>query len=87
MDWNVQVDVKSAKACDSALSQPDSHPAFGYGRDCGREEFIWTICGIRGVSGQLLADQADAFAVDEQNEIRYGETCEGLPNDIDQLPA
>ena len=35
-----------------------------------------------GAFGQLLAEQAEAFAVDEQNEKKFGETCEGLPNDI-----
>src|SRR3989337_1815300 len=39
MDWNIQVDLKSAK-------------------------------------------HGEAFATDEQNEIRFGETCEGLPHDI-----
>ena len=35
-----------------------------------------------GTVGQLLAQQAEAFAVDEQNEAKFGETCEGLPNDM-----
>jgi hypothetical protein len=35
-----------------------------------------------GILGQLLVQQAEAFAADEQNEKKFGETCEGLPNDI-----
>jgi len=35
-----------------------------------------------GPLGQLLAQQAEAFAVDEQNEKNIGEVYEGLPNDI-----
>jgi hypothetical protein len=35
-----------------------------------------------GSLGQLIAQQAEAFAVDEQNESRFGDTCEGLPRDI-----
>jgi hypothetical protein len=32
--------------------------------------------------GELIAEQAEAYAVDEQNEKDMGEVCEGLPNDI-----
>jgi hypothetical protein len=35
-----------------------------------------------GALGELLALQAEAFAIDEQNETKFGETCEGLPKDI-----
>jgi hypothetical protein len=35
-----------------------------------------------GRLGQLIARQAEAFAADEQNETKYGESCKGLPNDI-----
>jgi hypothetical protein len=35
-----------------------------------------------GPVGQLIARQAEAFALDEHNEARYGETCQGLPRDI-----
>src|SRR4029079_11138700 len=34
-----------------------------------------------GPLGRLLADQAEAFAVDERMESLYGETCPGLPDD------
>ena len=40
------------------------------------------ICERLEALGQLIAQQAEAFAVDEQNEMKYGETCEGLPSDI-----
>jgi hypothetical protein len=32
--------------------------------------------------GQLIAQQAEAFAVDEGNEKKFGESCEALPRDI-----
>jgi hypothetical protein len=35
-----------------------------------------------GPLGELLAQQAEAFAVDEHNEREIGEVYEGLPNDI-----
>ncbi|HEY8741470.1 MAG TPA: hypothetical protein VIU62_00110, partial [Chloroflexota bacterium] len=35
-----------------------------------------------GPLGQLLAQQAEAFARDERFESRYGRTCSGLPDDI-----
>jgi inosine-uridine nucleoside N-ribohydrolase len=35
-----------------------------------------------GALGQLIARQAEAFAIDEKNEKRFGETCKGLPRDI-----
>ena len=35
-----------------------------------------------GALGLLIAQQAEAFAIDEQNETRYGQTCDGLPVDI-----
>src|SRR5262249_660159 len=35
-----------------------------------------------GPLAQLLARQAEAFARDEQMETKYGQTCEGLPDDI-----
>jgi len=30
----------------------------------------------------LIARQAEAFSVDEQNEKRFGETCERVPDDL-----
>jgi len=35
-----------------------------------------------GRLGQLLATQAEAFAIEEAMESRFGQTCEGLPDDI-----
>jgi inosine-uridine nucleoside N-ribohydrolase len=34
-----------------------------------------------GPLAQLIARQAEAFARDEQNEARHGQTCAGLPDD------
>jgi len=35
-----------------------------------------------GPMGHLLARQAEAFAIEEAMESRFGRTCEGLPDDI-----
>jgi hypothetical protein len=35
-----------------------------------------------GGLGQLIARQAEAFAIDEENERKFGETCDALPKDI-----
>lgn len=80
MDWNVQVDVKSAKHV-IAHSDPTLIPLSVTVETAFRRshlEDLWKA----GKLEQLLARQAEAFAIDEENEKKFGETCEGLPNDI-----
>jgi inosine-uridine nucleoside N-ribohydrolase len=80
MDWNIQVDVKSAKYV-IEHSNPTLIPLSITIETALRRAYL---DGLRksGALGQLLAQQAEAFAVDEQNEKKFGETCAGLPNDI-----
>lgn len=80
MDWNIQVDVRSAKHV-IENSNPTLIPLSVTVETALRRTYLHDLRKA-GSLGQLIAQQAEAFAVDEQNEIRFGETCEGLPRDI-----
>ena len=80
MDWNIQVDVKSAKHV-IENSNPTLIPLSVTVETALRRAYLDDLREA-GALGQLIAQQAEAFAVDEQNEMRIGETCEGLPRDI-----
>jgi inosine-uridine nucleoside N-ribohydrolase len=80
MDWNIQVDVKSAKHV-MENSNPTLIPLTVTVETALRRAHLDDL-RRSGMLRQLLAQQAEAFAVDEQNEKKFGETCEGLPNDI-----
>jgi inosine-uridine nucleoside N-ribohydrolase len=80
MDWNIQVDVKSAKHV-IEHSNPTLIPLSVTVETALRRAYLDDL-RKSGALGQLLAQQAEAFAMDEQNERKFGETCEGLPNDI-----
>jgi purine nucleosidase len=80
MDWNIQVDVKSAKHV-IENSNPTLIPLTVTVETALRKANLDDL-RKSGALGQLIARQAEAFAIDEQNESRFGETCEGLPRDI-----
>lgn len=80
MDWNIQVDVQSAKHV-IENSNPTLIPLSVTVETALRRAYLDDMRKA-GALGQLIAQQAEAFAVDEQNETRIGETCEGLPRDI-----
>jgi purine nucleosidase len=80
MDWNIQVDVKSAKYV-IEHSNSTLIPLTVTVETALRRAFLNDLRNS-GALGQLLAQQTEAFAADEQNEKKIGETCEGLPNDI-----
>jgi purine nucleosidase len=79
-DWNIQVDVRSAKYV-LENSNPTLIPLTVTVETALRRVHLPDLRKA-GPLGQLIAKQAEAFALDEQNEVKYGETCEGLPNDI-----
>jgi purine nucleosidase len=79
MDWNIQVDVKSAKHV-IEHSNPTLIPLSVTVETALRREYLHELRKA-GALGQLLAQQANAFAIDEQNEKKFGEICERLPND------
>jgi inosine-uridine nucleoside N-ribohydrolase len=80
MDWNIQVDVRSAKYV-IEHSYPTLIPLTVTVETALRRAYL-THLKQAGALGALIAQQAKAFAIDEQNEKRIGETCEGLPKDI-----
>ena len=80
MDWNIQVNVRSAKHV-IENSDPTLIPLSVTVETALRRAYLNDLRRF-GALGGLIARQAEAFAVDEQNETRYGETCEGLPQDI-----
>jgi inosine-uridine nucleoside N-ribohydrolase len=80
MDWNIQVDVRSAKHV-IEHSRPTLIPLSVTVETALRRAYLGDLSDS-GILGQLLVQQAEAFAADEQNEKKFGETCEGLPNDI-----
>jgi purine nucleosidase len=79
-DWNIQVDVKSAKhVLENCM--PNLIPLTVTVETALRRAHLDDLCEA-GTLGELLAQQAEAFAIDEGNEKKFGETCEGLPKDI-----
>jgi purine nucleosidase len=79
-DWNIQVDVRSAKHV-IENSKPVLIPLSVTVETALRRAYLERLQQA-GPLGQLLARQAEAFAVNEKNESGIGETCPGLPRDI-----
>ena len=80
MDWNVQVDVGAARYV-IEHSHPTLVPLSVTVETALRRTYLESLRKA-GALGKLIATQAEAFALDEQNEAKYGETCSGLPHDI-----
>ena len=79
-DWNIQVDVNSARHV-IEHSGPTLIPLTVTVETALRSAHLSDL-RTAGAVGELIARQAEEFAVDEQNEKKYGETCENLPGDI-----
>ena len=79
-DFNIQVDVKSAKHV-LQHSNPTLVPLSVTGETALRRAYLDDLRQA-GNLGRLLARQAESFAEDEHNEARFGATCPGLPGDI-----
>jgi purine nucleosidase len=80
LDWNVQLDIISAKHV-IENSSPTLVPLTVTVETALRRIHLGDLRKA-GRLGRLIAKQAEEFALDEQNEQRFGETCEGLPSDI-----
>lgn len=80
MDWNIQVDVRSAKHV-IENSNPTLIPMTVTVETALRRAHLDDLRKAGALEG-LLARQAEAFALDEQNEEKYGKTCADLPQDI-----
>jgi inosine-uridine nucleoside N-ribohydrolase len=79
MDFNVQIDVQSARHV-IEHSSPTFVPLAVTAETSLRRAYLATL-RQSGPLGQLIARQAEAFARDENYEARYGRTCRGLPED------
>ena len=79
-DFNVQVDIKSAKYV-LEHSNPTLVPLSVTAETALRRAYLPEL-RTAGALGQLLALQAEVFAADEKMETKYGSTCERLPSDI-----
>jgi purine nucleosidase len=80
MDWNIQVDVRSAKYV-IKNANPTLIPLSVSVETALRRAYLDDLTKA-GALGQLIVRQAEAFAIDEQNEMKFGATCESLPEDI-----
>src|SRR5215212_1424654 len=80
MDWNIQVDMRSAKHV-IEHSTPTLIPLTVTVETALRRAYLGDLQKA-GALGKLIAQQAEAFAVDEQDEKKFGETCERLPDEI-----
>jgi inosine-uridine nucleoside N-ribohydrolase len=78
-DWNFQVDIASAQVV-LRSSAPTVIPMTITVETALRRAYLPALRRA-GPLAQLIAHQAEAFAVDEQNEERYGRTCAGIPDD------
>jgi purine nucleosidase len=80
-DFNIQADVRSARHV-LEHSAPTLVPLSVTVETSLRRAYLADL-RMSGALGRLLARQAEAFALDEQDAMRYyGETCAGLPPDI-----
>jgi purine nucleosidase len=81
MDWNIQVDVASARHVIESAPAATLIPLTVTVETALRQAHLPHV-ERAGALGQLIARQARAFALDEQFEARYGATCAGVPDDI-----
>jgi inosine-uridine nucleoside N-ribohydrolase len=79
-DWNIQVDIKSAKYV-IENSNPTLIPLTVSIETAFRRAYLGDL-RRSGELGKLIARQAEAFAIDKEMERTIGETCAGLPRDI-----
>jgi len=80
MDWNAQVDVTSALTAFEHAARPTLVPLAVTAETALRRAYLPRL-RQSGPLGQLIARQAEAFAVEYKNEEIYGRTCPGLPPD------
>ena len=79
-DFNVQVDVESASRVLGA-SSPTFVTLASTGQTALRRSHLEVI-RKSGALGRLIARQAEAFAVDERMDERFGAACAKVPDDI-----
>ena len=79
MDWNVQNDIGSAEIV-IERSNPTLVPLSVTVETALRRAHLPALSQA-GPLAQLIARQAEAFAIEYGNEAKYGQTCSGLPDD------
>jgi purine nucleosidase len=80
MDWNVQNDIGSAQIV-IERSNPTLVPLSVTVETALRRAHLPALSQA-GPLAQLIARQAEAFAIEYGNEAQYGQTCRNLPGDI-----
>jgi purine nucleosidase len=80
MDFNIQVDVKSAQYV-IEHARPTFIPLTVTVETALRRAYLEPLRQSNAL-GRLIARQAEAFAIDEQMETRFGKACPALPADI-----
>jgi inosine-uridine nucleoside N-ribohydrolase len=80
MDWNIQNDIGSAQTV-IERSNPILVPLTVTVETALRRAYLPALSQA-GPLAQLIARQAEAFAVEYGNEAQYGRTCQNLPEDI-----
>lgn len=80
LDYNVQVDPQSAQLI-FKYARPVLVPLSVTLETFLRRSWLPNLRDA-GRLGQLLATQAEAFAIEENMESRFGRTCAALPHDI-----
>jgi purine nucleosidase len=79
MDWNMQIDAHSTLLV-LERANPTLVPMTITIETWLRRADLPALLQA-GLLGQLIARQAEAWAVDHQMETRFGQTCSGLPKD------
>ena len=80
-DFNVQVDVRSAHHVFDHAS-PTLIPLTVTAETALRHIHLAPLRQRGGILGELIAKQAEEFALDEQMAAKYGVTCACVPEDI-----
>ena len=79
-DWNIQVDISSARFV-LEHCHPTLIPLTVTVETALRRAFLPAL-NKSGALGALIARQAAAFAVDEENERKIGAVCQNVPDDL-----
>ena len=78
-DWNIQSDIRAARHV-LKNANPTLIPLTVTVETSLRRAYLDSLRS-QGPLEQLLAHQAEMFAEEYQNELRFGRTCAGLPED------
>jgi purine nucleosidase len=81
-DFNVQVDVKSAKLVLSNLNPTTTLIPISVTAETALRRSSLERLRASGRLGELIAHQAEVFAQDEKMDAKYGATCANVPRDF-----